>query len=567
MNYCNLSIAKDIVDNEDSILSLIAKTWLQEESDEIWNLAEMKDCEIEDITEQDCIDYLKRQPKAIQYFFKRYSFFVEKIEDLEQLQKNGILNRLPNDCKISIDIQVINSISTISEDNIEKFKGKNLIFHSKEMPANIFNSIIENGFEINPNHSQICLNNINSQNIYDTNRNISRYPNERFVIPMNINSIESEDLDLLEYMMNYDFDVDNVNMLVNIDVNNADLSNIFNILKQTPKNFEKISRLTFNISNKRISSLEQFIQNIDLINSNNFPNMSFRINLDENYIKSLDKSTVEKIDTYLTELRNSQNISFSIDYKPGVERVGGFRFEDINSCFQLCNKTEDIIGCIPRDASDLEKVTYISNWIMQNFSYDYENYQKKKEWEEQNPNAIANDSNRIHLKTRNLVEFLDDKTGVCQDVAELTEYLLKKVGVECEHISSNNHSFNRVYIDSIPYWMDNTWDINSHDENKDYQLSDSEYFLTSYEDFFKTHSKYDAIYHSPACPKTMNRENIKTSLERTSKWKHILEKSIMGSQLYANTRSGELIQVGQNFENSINNEKIEKEGEISDGEY
>ena len=115
--------------------------------------------------------------------------------------------------------------------------------------------------------------------------------------------------------------------------------------------------------------------------------------------------------------------------------------------------------------------------------------------------------------------------------------------------------------------MDNTWDINSHDENKDYQLSDSEYFLTSYEDFFKTHSKYDAIYHSPACPKTMNRENIKTSLERTSKWKHILEKSIMGSQLYANTRSGELIQVGQNFENSINNEKIEKEGEISDGEY
>jgi len=567
MNYCDLSIAKDIVDNEESILSLIAKTWIQEEADEIWDLAEMKNCEVEDITEQDCIELLKRKPKAIQYFFKRHGFFVKKIEDLEQLQENGILDKLPNDCKIDIEIPVGNSINEISEDKLEKLNGKSLVFRCTEIPANIFNSIIDNGFEITSNQSQIYLNNINSQNTDDTIRNIGRYENVRFVIPMNITSTKPEDLDLLEYMMNYDFDVDNVNMLVNIDVNNADLSNIFNILKQTPKNFEKISRLTFNISNKRISSLEQFIQNIDLINSNNFPNMSFRINLDENYIKSLDKSTVEKIDTYLTELRNSQNISFSIDYKPGVERVGGFRFEDINSCFQLCNKTEDIIGCIPRDASDLEKVTYISNWIMQNFSYDYENYQKKKEWEEQNPNAIANDSNRIHLKTRNLVEFLDDKTGVCQDVAELTEYLLKKVGVECEHISSNNHSFNRVYIDSIPYWMDNTWDINSHDENKDYQLSDSEYFLTSYEDFFKTHSKYDAIYHSPACPKTMNRENIKTSLERTSKWKHILEKSIMGSQLYANTRSGELIQVGQNFENSINNEKIEKEGEISDGEY
>lgn len=567
MNYCDLSIAKDIVDNEDSILSLIAKTWLQEESDEIWNLAEMKDCEIEDVTEQDCIDYLKRQPKAIQYFFKHYSFFVEKIEVLEQLQKNGILNRLPNDCKIGIDIQVINSINTISEENLEKFKGKNLIFHSKEMPANIFNSIIENGFEINPNHSQICLNNINSQNIYDTNRNIRRYQNERFIIPMNVNSIESENLELLEYMINYDFDVDNVNMLVNIDVNNADLSNIFNILKQTPKNFEKMDRLTFNISNEKISSLKQFIQNIDLINSNNFPNMLFSINLDEEYIKSLDKLTVEKIDTYLTELRNTEDISFSISYKPGIERNKRFYFDDINSCFQLCNKTEDIIGCIPRDASDLDKVTYISNWIMQNFSYDYEDYDKKKQWEQQNPDKPVDAPDRPRIKQRNLVQFIEDKTGVCQDVAELTEYLLKKVRVECEHISSNNHSFNMVYIDGIPYWMDNTWDINMHDENKDYQLCDSEYFLTSYEGFFKTHSKYDAIYHSPEGPKTMDRENIKSSIERTSQWKHILEQSIIGNQLYANTRSGELVQVGQNFENSINNEKIEKEGEISDGEY
>lgn len=567
MNYCDLSIAKDIVDNEESILSLIAKTWIQEEADEIWDLAEMKNCEVEDITEQDCIELLKRKPKAIQYFFKRHGFFVKKIEDLEQLQENGILDKLPNDCKIDIEIPVGNSINEISEDKLEKLNGKSLVFRCTEIPANIFNSIIDNGFEITSNQSQIYLNNINSQNTDDTIRNIGRYENVRFVIPMNITSTKPEDLDLLEYMMNYDFDVDNVNMLVNIDVNNADLSNIFNILKQTPKNFEKISRLTFNISNKRISSLEQFIQNIDLINSNNFPNMLFSINLDEEYIKSLDKSTVEKIDTYLTKLRNSENISFSISYKPGIERDKGFYFDDINSCFQLCNKTEDIIGCIPRDASDLEKVTYISNWIMQNFSYDYEDYDEIKQWEQQNSDKIVDSPDRPRLKQRNLVQFIEDKTGVCQDVAELTEYLLKKVGVECEHISSNNHSFNMVYIDGNPYWMDNTWDINEHDENKDYQLCDSEYFLTSYEDFFKTHSKYDAIYHSPECPKTLGRENIKLSLERTSQWKHIVEQSIIGNQLYANTRSGELVQVGQNFEKSINNEKIEIKGEISDGEY
>lgn len=567
MNYVNLSIAKNIVDKEDSILSLIAKTWIQEEADEMWNLAEMKNCEVEDITEQDCIEFLKRKPKATQYFFKRYGFFVEKIEDLEQLQENGILDKLPNDCKIDIDSQVINNKNEISEDKLEKLKGKKLVFRSTEMPANIFNSIIYNGFEINPNQSKIYLHNINSQNVDNTIRNISEYENERFSIPINVNSNGAENLELFEYMMNYDFDADNISMQFNVDVNNANLVNLLNILNHGQKNWKKIEAIEFNISDKNILTLEQFIQNMDVINGNSFPQMRFYISLDENYIKSLDKLAVEEMDTYLTELRNSKNILFSIDYQPGIERVGGFHFEDINSCFQLCNKTEDIIGCIPRDASDLEKVTYISNWIMQNFSYDYENYYEKKEWEEQNPNAIADDSNRIHLKTRNLVQFLEDKTGVCQDVAELTEYLLKKVGVECEHISSNYHSFNMVYIDGIAYWMDNTWDINRHDEDKDYQLSDSEYFLTSYEDFFKTHSKYDAIYHGPGCPKTMDRTEIKNSLQRTSEWKHILDQSISGTQLYSRTKTGSLMQVGKIFENCVNGERIEREGEISNGEY
>lgn len=563
MYYCDLSIAKDLTDNEDAILVLIAKTWIENTSFELLNLAEIKNCEIEDITEQDCIDFLKKKPRAIQMFFKRYRFSVNSINDLEKLQENGILNKLPKECKI-----IVHSINGATKDSIEKLKGNTIFFNNMStFPIDIFNSIIENGFGIsNPNHNKIIIHGVNFQNINDTIRNISKCQNESFSFPITISSEESENIEDLQNILNYDSNVDNFSMLLNVDANNTDLSNLFNILRQTSKNFKKIERLVFHASNKSIELLEQFMQNMDLINSNNFPKMLFSINLDEDYIKSLNKSTVEKIDTYLTELKNSENISFSISYNPGIERAEGFYFDDINSCFQLCNKTEDIIGCIPRNSSDLDKVTYISNWIMQNFSYDYENYYKAKEWEEQNPNAIADDSNRIRIKGRNLIQFIEDKTGVCQDVAELTEYLLKKVGVNCELITSNNHAFNMVYIDNIPYWMDNTWDINKHDENKDYQLCDSKYFLTSYEDFFKTHSKYDAINHGPECPKTMDRENIRLSSERTSKWKHILEQSITGNQLYANTRSSELVQVGQNFENCINNKKV-KEGEILDGEY
>lgn len=567
MNYCDLSIEKVIENSEDYVLTLISKASILEENDIISYIAEMKNCEVEDITEQDCVEFLKRSPKVIQHFFKCHRFFVKKIEDLNQLYENGILDKLPNDCKIDINIERANDINEISKEKLEKLKGKRLVFNCTEMSANIFNTIIDNGFEINnPCKKEIYLSKINFRNIDDTIKNISRYPNEKFIFPMNINSIESDDLESLEHVMNYDLDVDNVNMLVNIDANNVDALNIFNILKQTPKKLEKIEKLKFNASNESITSLEQFIQNIDLIKSNNFPDILFGINLDEEYIKSLDRATVEKIDTYLSELRNIKNISFSISYKPGVERDKGFFFDDINSCFQLCNKTEDIIGCIPRGASDLDKVVYISNWIMQNFSYDYENYDKVEEWKRQNFDKPVDSPDRPRIKQRNLVQFIEGKTGVCQDVAELTEYLLKKVGVKCECISSDNHAFNMTYIDSVPYWMDNTWDINWHDQNKDYQICDSEYFLTSYEDFSKTHSKYDAIYRFE-CPKTMDRKNIKLSLERTSKWKHILEQSIIGNRLYTNTRSSDLIQVGQNFENSMKNEKDEKEGELADGEY
>lgn len=567
MNNCDLTIAKNIIDDEDFILVLIAKTWIKEEDGMLFHLAEMKNCETEEVTEQDCKDFIKKHPEAVKkHFFKDYKFFVDKIEDLQQLQENGILDKLPNDCRINI-----NRINGISKDKIEKIKRKNIIFDNiTSFPVDIFNSIIENDFEINiPDWEIISLDGVHSQNMDDTIRNIGKYKNKKFIFPISIDSEKTENLEELEHIMNYDLDADNISMSVNIDTTNTGISNIFDSLKQGQKNWKKIKGLSFNISDESISSLEQIIQHMDLINSNNFPRMDFSISLDEKYIKSLDKSTVEKIDTYLTKLGNSENISFYIGYKPGIERDKGFCFHDINSCFQLCNKTEDIIGCIPRDASDLEKVTYISNWIMQNFSYDYENLDKEKQWEQQNldkPDYLIQ-RDRPRLTERNLVQFIEDKTGVCRHVAELTEYLLKKVGVKCEYISSNRHAFNRVYIDGIPYWMDNTWDINRHDENKDYQLSDSEFFLTGFHDFFKTHSTYGAIYGSPECPKTMDRENIKSSIDRTSQWKHILEQSIIGKQLYTNTRSSELVQVGQNFENSMNNKKIEKEGDISNGEY
>ena len=80
MNYCDLSIEKVIENSEDYVLTLISKASILEENDIISYIAEMKNCEVEDITEQDCVEFLKRSPKVIQHFFKCHRFFVKKIE-------------------------------------------------------------------------------------------------------------------------------------------------------------------------------------------------------------------------------------------------------------------------------------------------------------------------------------------------------------------------------------------------------------------------------------------------------------------------------------------------------
>lgn len=561
MRYIKSSFFKDIVNDEDIIIQVIAKEWIQGNDYNLYTITEEKGCEIDEIAEQDCIEYLKSKPKYYdrlkQKFWKNRRLYIEKIEDLEEMQKSGILDKLPPEVEYECRFFTEN----ITQEQLEQFSGRNIIFKSGILSSDFFNMMCTNVFSLEPSEGaeNIQLKNINIENIDETIRNIIKYNSIKFNLNININNAQD-----LETIINRTSAVENVSLSLNIHATDMELTRILHTLK----NGRNIEDIKFNFTNEGINSIEQLFQNIDLFEGFNVSRISIHIDLDEEYIKSLSEKDIKKVDSCIESLGN-RDISVGIDSTdPHLKwsmAANAKRYERIGEYFVHYNKIQDIIGNIPSEAEDIDKITYISNWIMQNFSYDYISYERNQQWIRNGGKLGGEEERNSAVPSKTILDFLEDRIGVCEDIATLTEYIARKVGVECEKVSSNKHAFNIVYIEGVPYWIDNTCDVNLHDENGTHELSNSPYFLTSSKDFVKTHSKYDAV-HRFECPETIDREKIRESLERTANWKHIMDQSVKGDKLYSKTRTGLLTRIGNGFKRFLNKgtkEKGEKEEEIN----
>lgn len=91
---------------------------------------------------------------------------------------------------------------------------------------------------------------------------------------------------------------------------------------------------------------------------------------------------------------------------------------------------------ITDDMSDYEKVLLAHDFLCTSFSYDlnYNNY--------------------------NLLDFVKNKTGVCQAYYQAYTYILNELGIETHSIQSDtlNHIWNLVKLDGKYYQVDVTWD-------------------------------------------------------------------------------------------------------------
>ena len=124
-------------------------------------------------------------------------------------------------------------------------------------------------------------------------------------------------------------------------------------------------------------------------------------------------------------------------------------------------RTDAILDSSPVGASDFAKVAYVHDYIAQNFTYDYTytNY--------------------------DVYSMLVEGTGVCQPYSLLARYLLRRLGVETECVTSDsiNHEWNTVRLDGEWYHMDITWD--DADDAGFYGQVGHEYFLCSDEEFMQ----------------------------------------------------------------------------------
>ena len=214
-----------------------------------------------------------------------------------------------------------------------------------------------------------------------------------------------------------------------------------------------------------------------------------------------------KINFYLPENENSQNYriteqSTSID-NLGVKYsiISKFgRFNSVNTYLTNEQFVNYILSKIPNDASDLEKVVFVSNFIINYYNYDEIN---KGNYEENDVKYNVDQG-----------EFAMNSKGVCRHYAEMLYQLLTKLKIKNEYIGSDTiqkqahinlygiddfeknkdnpefigHAFNLVYLDDKPYWIDLTW-IDKEDGlfNNDNFLSSTSRFLKNHEDFIEVY--------------------------------------------------------------------------------
>ena len=402
---------------------------------------------------------------------------------------------------------------------------------SKNINEEIRN-IIENEFSSIP----IIVDFIGVNNNLDELTSLMNLPNV-FLKDTRINkTINSDELFFL-------ISVTNHNKKIKYDYNNVSSKNEFtldklnnydSILIQDTSNIKKI--------NEELKSIIKYINSID-----NKTEININIT-DERFLNNLP-GILELIEEEIDIPHDKMLFKFNLDSIAGKIKTGrrykmlghipvscnGIEFNNLGEFSYFNDFSNLILSKIPSNASEIEKVVYISEFLINYFKYDYDNYEK-----------AINGTGTTPLK--NFVTLASTGIGVCRDYAKLTEYFLNKVGIRCNYIASNSyaymqdkdipgkvkfnsfgeftdpkydaHAFNIVYIDDIPYYLDNTW-IDKEDE-----LYNSPQFLVSTDVFNESHSEYVEVLKNN-CPRNYDRHEIFKALNNINTvWSEFNEEDV-----------------------------------------
>ena len=155
---------------------------------------------------------------------------------------------------------------------------------------------------------------------------------------------------------------------------------------------------------------------------------------------------------YIPESFHVDN-GFGIQYNDLTDQITGiipnylYTKPEYDAMMAKCNaKADEILADIKDNPNlgDVEKALLIHDRIALLCQYDYENYS----------------NNSVPAISHKMYGVLGNGVAVCQGYAMTYGWLLDKVGIKNEYVSSDtlNHAWNIVYINNIPYHVDVTYD-------------------------------------------------------------------------------------------------------------
>ena len=311
-----------------------------------------------------------------------------------------------------------------------------------------------------------------------------------------------------------DSNIDNIEINIDNTDNLLELRSKFNTLKHFFERYINTSvTINMNITDIRFfKTFQYFISDYECDNNWPYERITYNLNVDQ----------IEDQIGY-HDTRSLWSVTSEIHIN-----THGVYYEDYGEYQYFNNFTKFVLSRLPENATELEKVVYISKFIIDYFNYDDKNYKKLLDGTGETPD-------------RSFYDFASQGVGVCRDYAAITKELLNKAGIRCEYIGSTtydyerdkdipgkikrsdttgkildskyfSHAFNLVYIDNQPYWLDNTWIY------RDEKLCESD-FLLSTDSFEKTHGEYVEVKKID-CPNDYDRTKILETENKISNYLH-----------------------------------------------
>jgi len=176
-----------------------------------------------------------------------------------------------------------------------------------------------------------------------------------------------------------------------------------------------------------------------------------------------------------------------------------------------------------------EKVRAIFIWITNNIAYDCVTYHNKKtpqgNLSYKTPEELQDKLNKYYYNYSMLV--LRNKKAICDGYAILFREMCKEVGIECEFVEgrasenkdkikklrrrnnfSTNHTWNKVKINEVWYYVDVTWASGYCDKpvKRFFKKYNAYYFLTPVDKLYATHAENYRFTERRNNPMEDNRE-------------------------------------------------------------